>query len=165
MAAEVGSNPSRRGSRQRARAEKPERSRKRNVYLHAVWFIVWITINLRWIPGVKPFDPFPFGLLTMIVSLEAIFLSTFVLVSQNRMTVLADKRADLDLQINLLSEYEVTRILTLVDATAVASVSPCPRTTSRPPRGFGFASAPHPATNNAIAPGWRVSNHSCAAPA
>jgi len=59
----------------------------------------------------KPFDPFPFNLLTMVVSLEAIFLSTFVLISQNRMGVMADKRADLDLQINLLSEHEITRLL------------------------------------------------------
>lgn len=87
------------------------------VYLHALWFGVWMAINLGWV-GIKPFDPFPFGLLTMIVSLEAIFLSTFVLVTQNRMGAIADRRADLDLQINLLSEYEITRILTLVDAIA-----------------------------------------------
>jgi uncharacterized membrane protein len=88
------------------------------LYAHAVWFGVWIAINLNWIPGMKAFDPYPFGLLTMIVSLEAIFLSTFVLISQNRMGALADQRADLDLQINLLAEYEITRILRLVDAMA-----------------------------------------------
>lgn len=88
------------------------------LYMHAVWFGFWVAINLKWIPGVAPFDPYPFGLLTMIVSLEAIFLSTFVLISQNRMGVLADQRADLDLQINLLAEYEITRILRLVDAMA-----------------------------------------------
>jgi len=88
------------------------------LYAHAVWFLVWIAINLGWVPGVRAFDPFPFGLLTMIVSLEAIFLSTFVLISQNRMGVLSDQRADLDLQINLLAEYEITRILRLVDAMA-----------------------------------------------
>jgi uncharacterized membrane protein len=87
------------------------------VYLHAAWFGLWIVLNLGWL-GIKPFDPYPFGLLTMVVSLEAIFLSTFVLVSQNRMGVVADRRADLDLQINLLSEHEVTRLLTLVDAIA-----------------------------------------------
>jgi uncharacterized membrane protein len=87
------------------------------LYLHLAWFGVWIALNLGWL-GIKPFDPFPFGLLTMIVSLEAIFLSTFVLISQNRMTLAADQRADLDLQINLLAEYEITRILTLVDAMA-----------------------------------------------
>jgi uncharacterized membrane protein len=74
-------------------------------------------LNLGWF-GLKPFDPYPFGLLTMIVSLEAIFLSTFVLISQNRMQAAADERADLDLQINLLAEHEVTRLIKLVDAIA-----------------------------------------------
>ena len=87
------------------------------VCVHVIWFGLWILLNLGW-PGLRPFDPFPFGLLTMIVSLEAIFLATFVLISQNRMTLVADQRADLDLQIDLLSEYEITRILTLVDAMA-----------------------------------------------
>ena len=85
------------------------------VYLHAGWFVWWIADNLGWIPGVV-FDPFPFGLLTMIVSLEAIFLSTFVLISQNREAEVADMRADLDLQIDLLAEYEVTQLLRLVAA-------------------------------------------------
>lgn len=87
------------------------------VYLHVAWFGLWIALNLGWL-GVRPFDPFPFGLLTMVVSLEAIFLATFVLISQNRMGVVADKRADLDVQINLLAEHEITRILMLVDAVA-----------------------------------------------
>jgi uncharacterized membrane protein len=87
------------------------------VYLHAIWFGLWIMLNMGWLGG-KPFDPFPFSLLTLIVSLEAIFLSTFVLISQNHAGELADKRADLDLQINLLSEHEVTRLLTLMDAVA-----------------------------------------------
>jgi uncharacterized membrane protein len=65
-----------------------------------------------------PFDPFPFGLLTMVVSLEAIVLSTFVLITQNRMADMSDERADLDLQINLLAEYEITKILKLTDAIA-----------------------------------------------
>lgn len=87
------------------------------VYLHILLFGGWILINLGHTP-LKPFDPFPFNLLTMVVSLEAIFLSTFVLVSQNRMGEVADKRADLDLQINLVAEHEITRILMLVDAIA-----------------------------------------------
>ena len=87
------------------------------VYVHAVWFGIWIALNVGWLTS-KPFDPFPFSLLTLIVSLEAIFLSTFVLISQNRAGAIADKRADLDLQINLLSEHEITRVLTLVDAIA-----------------------------------------------
>ena len=87
------------------------------VYLHVAWFSFWIAANLGWL-GIEAFDPFPFGLLTMIVSLEAIFLSTFVLLSQNRQAVIADQRADLDLQINLLAEHEVTHLLMLVDAIA-----------------------------------------------
>lgn len=87
------------------------------VYLHAVWFGIWIALNTGLI-GSRAFDPFPFSLLTLVVSLEAIFLSTFVLVSQNHAGRLADKRAELDLQINLLSEHEITRILKLVDAVA-----------------------------------------------
>ena len=85
------------------------------VYFHIVWFGVWIMVNLGFL-GIKPFDPYPFGLLTMIVSLEAIFLATFVLISQNRLSVEADRRADLDLQIGLLTEYELTRVLKMLDA-------------------------------------------------
>jgi uncharacterized membrane protein len=87
------------------------------VYVHAIWFVLWIALNVGWIGG-KPFDPFPFSLLTLIVSLEAIFLSTFVLISQNRAGAISDRRADLDLQINLLSEHEITRLLSLLDAVA-----------------------------------------------
>jgi len=87
------------------------------VYIHAAWFTAWIVVNLGLV-RLPPFDPYPFGLLTLIVSLEAIFLSTFVLLSQNRQAALADHRADLDLQINLLAEYEITRILSLVDRIA-----------------------------------------------
>lgn len=88
------------------------------VYIHALWFGGWLVINTGVVPGVKPFDPFPFVMLAMIASVEAIFLSTFVLISQNRMAVLADKRADLDLQINLLAEHEITRLIAIVDAIA-----------------------------------------------
>ena len=87
------------------------------VYIHIVWFAAWTMINTGLTP-LPVIDPFPFGLLTMIVSLEAIFLSTFVLISQNRMAELAGQRADLDLQINLLAEYEITKVLRLVDAIA-----------------------------------------------
>ena len=85
------------------------------VYLHALWFGAWIVVNGGWTP-LPAFDEFPFGLLTMVVSLEAIFLATFVLLSQNRMQALADRRADLDLHINLLAEHEVTRLLSTVHA-------------------------------------------------
>jgi uncharacterized membrane protein len=83
------------------------------VYVLVLWFGGWILINMGWL-GVTPFDPFPFGLLTLIVSLEAIFLSTFVLISQNRAGAVADKRADLDLQIDLLGEHEITRLLVMM---------------------------------------------------
>lgn len=85
---------------------------------HVVWFGFWILANLELIPGVPAFDPFPFQLLTMTVSLEAIFLSLFVLASQNRMTHEADKRANLDLQINLLTEREMTAVLQLLQDIA-----------------------------------------------
>ena len=85
------------------------------VYIHIVWFSAWILLNSG-LFGMEPFDPFPYGLLTMIVSLEAIFLSTFVLISQNRMGELAEKRADLDLHIDLLTEYELTRVLQMLRA-------------------------------------------------
>ena len=83
------------------------------VYVHVAWFGWWIAQNEGWI-GHTVFDPFPFGLLTLIVSLEAIFLATFVLISQNRAAAVADMRADLDLQIDLLAEYEVTQLLKML---------------------------------------------------
>ena len=86
--------------------------------LHAIWFGGWITINIGAIPFIKPFDPFPFELLTMTVSLEAIFLSLFVLISQNRMAKQSDMRAVLDLQIDLLAEREMTGVLKLTEAIA-----------------------------------------------
>jgi uncharacterized membrane protein len=95
------------------------------VYFHVVLFAVWIAVNLE-IGGLPAFDPYPFGMLTTIVSLEAIFLSTFVLVSQNRQAAIADRRTELDLQINLLTEYELTRVLALVDEIAKKlEVRPC----------------------------------------
>ena len=85
----------------------------RFVYLHLFIFGFWIIANLGWLPFVAPWDP-SFVVLAMIASVEAIFLSTFVLISQNRMTAAADKRADLDLQINLLTEHEVTKLVAMV---------------------------------------------------
>jgi len=86
------------------------------VYIHVVLFGAWIIINLGWTP-LPRFDP-TLVILAMWASVEAIFLSTFVLISQNRMAALNDKRADLDLQISLLSEHEVTRVLQLVVSIA-----------------------------------------------
>ncbi len=82
------------------------------VYLHLVVYGLWIFINLGWIPGVRRFDP-TFVVLAMEASVEAIFLSTFILITQNRMMAQADRRADLNLQISLLSEHEVTRLIQL----------------------------------------------------
>jgi uncharacterized membrane protein len=84
------------------------------IVLHLLWFGAWIFINSGSISKITPFDPFPFSFLTLIVSLESIFLTLLVLMSQNRMTKEADKRAHLDLQINLLDEQETTMILRLV---------------------------------------------------
>lgn len=89
-----------------------------SVLVHAAWFALWIIVNVGWIPGVDPFDPFPFQLLTMIVSLEAIFLALFVLASQNRLGKQSDLRANLDLQIDLLSEREMTAVLQLLQDIA-----------------------------------------------
>jgi uncharacterized membrane protein len=89
----------------------------RFVYLHLAFFGFWLVANLGWVPGVPAWDP-TFVVLAMIASVEAIFLSTFVLISQNRMAAAADKRADLDLQISLLAEHEVTRLVTLVSGIA-----------------------------------------------
>jgi uncharacterized membrane protein len=81
---------------------------------HVIWFAAWIVINLGWIPHLRPFDPFPFELLTMTVSLEAIFLALFVLGSQNRLARQADKRSHLNLQVDLLAEREMTAVLQLL---------------------------------------------------
>jgi len=85
------------------------------VYLHVIWFGAWITLNSGLL-GVQPFDPFPFGLLTMIVSLEAIFLSTFVLISQNRISQESERRSDLVMHISILTEHEPTLALRMLDA-------------------------------------------------
>lgn len=81
---------------------------------HVVWFVAWIGVNAGWVRGLVPFDPFPFNLLTMVVSLESIFLSIWILISQNQMTRQAERRAHLDLQINLLAEQESTATLRIV---------------------------------------------------
>jgi uncharacterized membrane protein len=87
------------------------------VYVHLVILIVWIGINAGLAPWAPPFDR-TFVILATAASVEAIFLSTFVLISQNRAAKAADRRADLDLQINLLTEHEVTRLITLTAAIA-----------------------------------------------
>ena len=82
--------------------------------LNALWFLVWIVINTGLVPGVEPFDPFPFGLLTMIVSLEAIFLAIIVLISQNRAAKIAELREEVDLQINSIAETEISKTIVLL---------------------------------------------------
>lgn len=89
------------------------------VWLHVIVYSFWILINLGRLPWLRipRFDP-TFVVLAMEASVEAIFLSTFVLISQNRMAARAEQRADLDLQVSLLAEHEVTRLITLVTAMA-----------------------------------------------
>jgi uncharacterized membrane protein len=86
------------------------------VYVHIVWFGGWIIVN-SW-PGGPKFDPFPYTFLTLVVSLEAIFLSTFILISQNHETKLTERRDHLDLQINMLAEQESTKTLQLIQKIA-----------------------------------------------
>ena len=86
------------------------------VWVHVVWFGGWIAFNV--IPGLPHIDPFPFTFLTLVVSLEAIFLSTFILISQNHDTRITERRNHLDLQINLLSEQENTKMIAMLQAIA-----------------------------------------------
>ncbi len=97
------------------------------VYLHLVLYSGWILVNLGLVPGVPKFDP-SFVILAMEASVEAIFLSTFVLISQNRTAAAADKRADLDLHINLLAEHELTKLTEFVVAIAAKLDVPVPST-------------------------------------
>ncbi len=83
------------------------------LFLNAIFFILWILVNTGVIPLFTPFDPYPFGFLTMAVSLEAIFLSIFVLVSQNRAAQIATLRDELNLRVNLIAEQEITKLLQL----------------------------------------------------
>ncbi|MBW8874335.1 MAG: DUF1003 domain-containing protein [Acidobacteria bacterium] len=80
--------------------------------IHVVIFAVWILLNVNWLPGWKPpmFDPFPFGLLTMVVSLEAIILSVFVLLSQNRQAAKEHIRGDIEYEVNLKAELEIAHL-------------------------------------------------------
>jgi uncharacterized membrane protein len=86
------------------------------IYIHLVLFGFWLLYNSGWF-NVNPFDP-TYVILAMFASVEAIFLSTFVLISQNRMNIQADKRAELDLQVSLLTEHEVTKMIDLLTRIA-----------------------------------------------
>jgi uncharacterized membrane protein len=87
------------------------------VYLQVALVGFWIIANLGWVPGVEPWDP-TFVVLAMIASVEAIFIATFVLITQNRMAAAADRRAELDVQIGLLAEAEITKLIELVSEIA-----------------------------------------------
>ena len=86
------------------------------VWMNAIWFGGWILLNV--IPGIPHVDPFPFTFLTLVVSLEAIFLSTFILISQNLDSRISERRSHLDLQLNLLSEQENTKMIVMLHAIA-----------------------------------------------
>lgn len=86
------------------------------VWIHVLVFAIWIGYNA--LPWFRPFDPYPFTFLTLVVSLEAIFLSTFILISQNYDMRISERRNQLDLQINLLSEQENTKILQILERIA-----------------------------------------------
>jgi uncharacterized membrane protein len=81
---------------------------------HSILISSWSLINLHIIPGVKAFDPFPFGVLALVVSSESVFLTIFVLISQSRMARQSERRSHLDLQVGMLSEQELTTILQML---------------------------------------------------
>jgi uncharacterized membrane protein len=80
----------------------------------SILILVWTLINLHAIPGVKAFDPYPFGILALFVSSESVFLTIFVLISQGRMARQSERRSHLDLQVGMLSEQELTTILQML---------------------------------------------------
>jgi len=85
------------------------------LYLHVVIILVYILVNSG-VLGIKPFDPYPFPLLIGIITIEVLFITTFILISQNREKGLADQRADLDLQMSLLNQHELSQALKMLDA-------------------------------------------------
>lgn len=84
------------------------------LFINAIWFAAWIFMNVGMVPGIEPFDPYPFGFLTMIVSLEAIILSIIILVSQSRQSYVTSIREELHMQVNLIAEEEVTKSLKML---------------------------------------------------
>jgi CRP/FNR family transcriptional regulator, cyclic AMP receptor protein len=113
--------------------------------IHAGWFMVWVSINLGWVPHVTPFDPFPFGLLTMIVSLEAIFLSCFVLISQNRQAAKDRIRSDVEYEANIRAGLEVTQLHHKVDRLyeqVLGRLAALEKVNAPPPPGVGASPRP-----------------------
>ncbi len=90
----------------------------RFVYVHAVWFGIWVLVNIGIYAFGARFDPYPFGLLTLIVSLEAIFLSTFVMISQNRQAKREEIRAQLDYETDVKAEQEISYIKSVLEELA-----------------------------------------------
>jgi uncharacterized membrane protein len=82
--------------------------------LHVLLVGIWSTVNLNFIPGIKAFDPFPFGILALLLAAESVFLTIFVLISQNRMSREAERRSHLDLQVGMLAEQELTVMLQML---------------------------------------------------
>ena len=87
----------------------------RFLVLNVIWFFSWIIINTGLVPGIPPFDPYPFGLLTTTVSLEAIILAIFVLMSQNRAERVDDLREEIDLQVDIITERELTKLIKMTE--------------------------------------------------
>lgn len=85
------------------------------IALHAVLAVLWLLANTRHLPGIKVWDPYPFNALSLTVSLEAILLSSFVLMGQKRQSLEENRRDELDLHINLLAEHEVTRVVEMLE--------------------------------------------------
>jgi uncharacterized membrane protein len=129
MAATLRENIARLTARQREEADSAPFSQRlaeritaftgsmKFVALHVAVFGVWIVVNLGLIPAIPRFDE-TFVVLAMVASVEAIFLSTFFLISQNRMAAIADRRADLDLHVGLLAEHELTKLAEIVERIA-----------------------------------------------
>jgi len=84
------------------------------LFINMTLFVLWLIINLEYVEGIIPFDPFPFNLLTTVVSLEAIILAIFVLISQNRTAKIDDLREEIDLQLNIVSEKEITKLIKMI---------------------------------------------------
>ena len=84
------------------------------VAVHLLLVATWIAANVGWLPGVRPFDPYPFGMLALLVSGEGMFLAIFVLIASNRLSRESNQRAHLDLQIALLTEAEITKVLSVL---------------------------------------------------
>jgi uncharacterized membrane protein len=106
------------------------------VYLHLAAYGFWIISNLGWIAPLRPWDP-SFVVLAMIASVEAIFLSTFILITQNRMSLNSERRAELDLQVSLLAEQEITKLVEMVSeiAARIGAPNDSPREVEEMKRG------------------------------